>query len=516
LDIESKTGDFEKYSGTLTVGLLSSKFAVNGPIFKNQTSFNIAARRTYYDVFLKFTKKYKNNKLWFYDLNANISQKMGKKDNLTFYAFNGKDLGSLTDMMEMDWYNQNIGLKEIHTFGKGIYLKSIVNLNKYVFEEFAEISTLSEGYSTGLKQASWKENLSLSPKHNSINIGFQGDLHNVKTGEWFTNNNHEIEIKKAKELAIYANDVVKFNQNFNINLGLRYTLFFCENNSKTYQNLDPKISLNWIIKDNQTIKLGYSSSSQNIHNIVEPGMLSQLSRFTTSSQKVKPEIVYQYDFGWMYLSDNNFEISLEGYYKDSKNISDYMEGRDNMYDINLESLILSGIGKSYGLEFQTKKQWDNFDITFAYTISKSQIKIDGINQNRWYLNPADKTHDINILANYSYKDWNFCASWCYATGCAISMPVAKYQVEEQTVYYYGDRNSSRAPSCHRLDLGVSKQLEKKGFLEKELSFGVYNAYNHYNPYMLIQEDDKSKASGSKTTQYALCGIVPYVSFTIKF
>ncbi len=211
-----------------------------------------------------------------------------------------------------------------------------------------------------------------------------------------------------------------------------------------------------------------------------------------------------------------WEWSAEGYYKTMRNVYDYRSGVTIFSDINLENLILGGNGRSYGMELMFRKNSGRLTGWISYTLSKTQTKIDGINENRWYDASNDRRHDLNIVAMYDLTDrWSLSASFLFASGQALSVPDAKYQLSGGTVYYYSQRNNYRTPTTHRLDISANYKHVGKKFTY-EWSFGIYNLYNHYNPYMIYFEDCPDNVSGTRAVQYSMYGIVPSVSYTLKF
>jgi hypothetical protein len=247
--------------------------------------------------------------------------------------------------------------------------------------------------------------------------------------------------------------------------------------------------------------------------------MSELSeRWTSSSNYIKPQIADQVSLGYFHnFSDNLFEFSVEAYYKDMKNQIDFKDNAQTSRKDDIETELLFGKGRAYGIEVLLRKRTGRFTGWIGYTLSKSEKKIDGINNNKWYNATQDRTHDITIVAMYDLNaKWSFSGAWIYYTGNAVTYPSGKYPVDGQEVPYYTERNGYRAPAYHRLDLMVTRTLKKNRNFSSELSFGLYNAYGRENPYMIefkINKDDSSKLS---TYQYSLFKFMPSVSWNFKF
>jgi outer membrane receptor protein involved in Fe transport len=265
------------------------------------------------------------------------------------------------------------------------------------------------------------------------------------------------------------------------------------------------------------VKGGVTSSSQNLHAIRTTANSFPFDRYAITSTDVKPEKAWQYSVGYTGTSTNGmWEWSAESYYKDMRNVYDYRSGVTMFSDINLDGLILGGKGRSYGMELMFRKNVGRLTGWVSYTLSKTQTKIDGINDNRWYDASNDRRHDLNIVAMYDLTDrWRLSASFLFASGQALSVPDAKYQLSGETFYYYSQRNNYRTPNTHRLDISANYRHIGKKFTY-EWSFGVYNIYNHYNPYAIYFEDCPDNASGTRAVQYSMYGFVPSVSYNLKF
>ena len=236
-----------------------------------------------------------------------------------------------------------------------------------------------------------------------------------------------------------------------------------------------------------------------------------------SSNIVKPEQADQVSLGWTGVTrDGAYDFSAETYYKTIRNVYDYRDGKLFYSEIEVERLILGGKGRAYGLELCAHKNNGPLTGWISYTLAWSENKIEGINGGRWYTASNDRRHDLSIVGMYQLSPaWDLAATWHYNTGQALSAPSAKYDMDGSTFFSYSERNGYRAPACHRLDISAN-YTRKHGKATHIWSFGVYNAYNRYNPYVIRFTNDDKKASGTKVEQTSLFGIVPSVSFTLKY
>ncbi len=286
---------------------------------------------------------------------------------------------------------------------------------------------------------------------------------------------------------------------------------------KTWLGPEPRASVNYRITDGQSIKAGYSRTSQHIHSLRVSSMSLPIDRYTMTSNLIKPEIADQVSIGYVRLTkDQKYEFSAEGYYKVTRNVLDYRDGKSFASEIEIERLVLAGKGRSYGLELSVKKNTGRLTGWVAYTLAWSENKIPGINNGRWYTAGNDRRHDISVVGMYELSpSWNLVATWVYNTGQALTAPSAKYDIDGSTVYYYAERNGYRAPAYHRLDVSATYTKQKRRHTN-EWVFGIYNLYHRYNPFIITFENDDSKPSGTKTMQRSLFGILPSVAYNFKF
>ena len=540
LDITGRTGDKQSLHGGASIGLLSAKALLEGPIVKNKASFLITARRSYLDTFMKLVKKYRNNTLFFYDVNAKADWNIGKRDQLFLTFFTGYDRIALEDMIDIRWHNLAASLKWLHHINSaGSYAQTTLLHSDYRTDNGIDMFGSSIWFDAHIRQESLRHDLHLELGRHQIDAGLQSSLMNVKSAEWKIVNNHEKEQRRAWENALWLNGIFSLTKNFTASAGLRLSAFSplggslyydIEDNGeigwyysygsnqivKTHINIEPRASLNYKLSDDTSLKLAYARTSQNIHALRNQNTSTPFDRYTISSNIVKPEIADQVSIGvFMMTPSQDYDFSLEAYYRKVDNVLDYRDGKSFSSEIEIERLILPGEGKGYGVEMSARKNTGRLTGWLAYTLSWSKTRIDGVNGGRWYDANNDRRHDISIAAIYRLnKRWTLNAAWLFNTGQAFTAPSGKYQIEDNWVYYYAERNGYRAPDYHRLDISaVWKKRYRK--TTHQWAFSIYNLYNHYNPYLINFEDSENGAR-TRAKQYSLFGIVPSATFSIDF
>ena len=539
LDIVGKTGNKYEYHGGFSIGLLAAKGTIEGPIAKGKASFLVTARRSYMDGFLKLSKDFSGNKLYFYDLNAKLDWNIDGRNQLFLTFFSGKDRTGLEKLVDLRWNNLSASLKWLHYFNDNTYSQSNFYYSGYETDNATDLLGMNLWFAGHIRQTGFRQDFHIGMGKYRLDAGLQTALMNVKSAEWQKVNLHEKEQRRAWDNAIWLNAVMPFSKNFDVSAGLRLTAFCPLGGSyyyditpqgeidwyynypnnrivKTHLTIEPRLSLNFKPSDLTAIKVGYTRTSQNVHALRNQSNSTPFDRYTMSSNIIKPEVADQVSAGFFMMTPTQmYDFSVEGYYRHINNALDYRDGKTFSSEIEIERLILAGKGKGYGVEFSARKNGGKLTGWVNYTLSWSKTQIDGVNGGKWYDANNDRRHDINIVAAYKLTDrWTLSAAWIFNTGQALTAPSGKYEIEGNWIYYYTERNGYRAPDYHHLDLGAVWKKQYKRTTH-EWAISIYNVYNHYNPYIITFED-KGYKQGTRANQYSLFGIVPSVSFALKF
>ena len=540
-DITSRTGRSDRWGGNVSIGLLSAKGSIEGPVVKDKLNLLFNVRRSYVDLFMKMIEKYRDNSLYFFDTNLKLDYKMNDRNRLFFSIFASHDKTALTDMVDMQWTNMAGSLSWVHQFRGQSTSQTTLFASSYDTDNGINILGLNIAYLGHIRHLGLRQNFRLLFGKHELNTGFQTMLTDVKSAEWTRMYNHEKEQRKAWDNSAWLNWQYSPIEMVSFSAGVRLTAFSALG-GPYYYDVDEKGNITWLYKRSKnlrvkthitveprlsmvvrpseqwSVKAGYSRTSQNIHALRSQSTTTPFDRYTISTNLVKPEVADQVSLGVFYMTPSqDYDFSLEGYYRHVDNVLDYRDGISFASAIEIERLVLAGEGRGYGAELCARKNTGRLTGWLGYTLSWSQTRIDGINLNQWYDANNDRRHDINIVATYKLSPlWTLNATWVFNSGQAFTAPSAKYQIIDNYIYYYAERNGYRAPDYHRLDVSAtwSKQI-KGGRLTREWSFGIYNLYNRYNPYLIRFEDSKY-GRGTKAKQYSLFGIVPSVSFNLKF
>ena len=276
--------------------------------------------------------------------------------------------------------------------------------------------------------------------------------------------------------------------------------------------------MTYILDETSSIKAGYSRNYQYMHLLSNTTSTTPLDIWQPSSNNVEPGIADQYSVGYFRnFLENNYETSVEVFYKDLKNQIDYRNGADLLLNDRVEAELVYGRGWSYGLELFIKKNFGDFTGWIGYTWAVSERQFDDIDNGEPFPMKYDKTHDISVVTTYTPNEkWTFSATWVYNTGNAVTFPSGKYEFGGKTINLYTERNGYRMPDYHRLDLAATYHFEHKGKYESDLNFSIYNAYGQKNPYSISfreNEDDPTKTEAVKTYLFTY---IPSITYNFKF
>ena len=547
LDVRMNEGNNQKTSVSGSLGLISAKLNIEGPIQKNKSSFLITGRRTYADVFLKLDEKYKNNQLYFYDLNAKLNYELGKKDKLYLSGYFGKDVLGFNNQFTTNWGNGTGTLRWNHIFNSRLFLNTSVIFSNYNYEFKVKNGTNDIKIFSQIRDWNLKQDYQYSiNNNNNLRFGWSSIYHIIRPGEITSNAtssiNDKVQDKRYSfENAIYASNVFKPNKKINITLGARLSAFnvmgggsffnIDEKGSitdtikyakgavvKTYYNLEPRVSIGYMLNANTSIKAAYTRNAQYMHQITNSNGSNPLDKWASTSNIIKPQISNQFSIGYYSnLLLNTYEFTVEAYYKEMENVLDYRNGADLFLNETVEAQLLFGKGRAYGIEFMLKKKIGKLTGWISYTLSKTERKINGINNNKWYNATQDRTHEISIVGIYQLnKKWTLSGNFVFYTGSAVTFPTGKYQVNGQTAYYYNSRNADRMPNYHRLDFGATMQLKKTKKWTKELVFSLYNVYGRENAFTINFRDNKDNPNLTEIVQTSLFRWVPSITYNFKF
>ncbi|MFD2742186.1 TonB-dependent receptor [Sphingobacterium populi] len=549
LDINMLDGNKKEFGVEGGVGLIASRLKIDGPIVKDKSSFMVSGRRTYADLFLKLSndENINQSKLYFYDLNAKMNYKINDRNTLYLSGYFGKDDLGYSDRFSFDWGNATATLRWNSILNEKLFSNTSLIYSDFTYNVRVNSNDNDFGIASQIKNWNLKQDFTYYGL-NRHSIRFGVNVLNQKISPASLNaadnstvNSISVDTRQGYESAIYASDEWKVSDRFSMIYGLRLTNFtvmgpgtFYEFDSdgeaigekqygrevvKNYLNLEPRLSMSYQLNRNNSIKASYNRIVQHLHQLTNTTSSLPTDQYVISSMNIKPQIADQVSLGYFQnFANNGYEFSTEIYYKDMQNQIDFRNGADLQANNQLEGDLLFGKGRAYGIEWLLRKNRGKLNGWISYTLAKSERQFDQINGGEWFNARQDRTHDISIVAMYELsKRWTAGATFVYNTGNAITFPSGKYQLDGSTRFYYTERNGYRMPDYHRLDLSVVYEPtpEKKRF-RSSWAFGVYNAYNRRNAYIIDFRENEVNPNITEAYRIALFGAIPSVTWNFKF
>ncbi len=568
ININSRDGDMEKIKTNASIGLISTKLGIEGPIVKNKASFIINARRTYIDQVAKpFARdRIGGNGYFFYDINARASYIINKNNRINLNFFNGVDEFTFSNddgagrTFNTNWGNTIAAVQWEQKINSRLSHNTGVVYNRFKLDSRFGFSTIQFLFTSGLKDWQFKSDWSLK-QYDWLKLkwGLQYINHTFKPGAGgvtagVTNFETILQNKYAHELAGYLSADIDLLPELNLIAGVRYSYFnqvgpteedlydgegfptgqkvkYSRGQSLAeYKNPEPRLSLRWKLNETGSIKLSYANTIQYLQLATTSNASFPSDLWLPASRRIKPGRANQVSAGYFKnFKNNTYEFSSEVYYKSLGNQLEFKPGANLLLNANLENEMIFGTGKAYGLELFLNKKLGKLTGWIGYTLSRSERTFDAINGGKAFPYRYDRTHDLSIVANYPLsKKWEASAVFVYGTGNALTLPVGRFTynlsyntTDNQPIFtnidLYDKINDYRMPAYHRLDISFAytRKPNTTRRYKSSWNFGIYNVYNRTNPFFiyLSADEDTQKVVGKKVYLFP---IVPSVTWNVKF
>lgn len=566
IDIALKEGNTEKIKGEGSIGIISSKLTVDGPI-SDKTTFLISGRRTYIDILARPLIKADSDGedtggYYFYDLNTKINHRFSERDRVFLSGYFGKDRAyaesqssdsyfdgvttrksEYEDDFGLEWGNFTTALRWNHIYTPRLFGNVALTYSRYLFdisertyskESYGGVNEIDESsirYFSGINDIAGKVDFEFipSPEHH-IRFGSSIIGHKFNPGVLAFKSNVESDTTlgeqrtRSAEFFTYAENDVQLLENLSLNAGVHFSGFAVE--EEIYTSFEPRIAFNYTLPSNLAIKGSYTKMTQYIHLLTNSGIGLPTDLWVPSTSKIKPQVSNQFAIG-LAKNLNVVEVTLEGYYKKMNNLIEYEEGATYLStEDNWQNKVAIGEGESYGAELFFQKKYGKWNGWLGYTLSWNFRQFDDVNFGKRYPYKYDRRHDANLVLVYTPKKGvEYSLGWVYGTGNAISLPTSTYpgafpnsEYQNGSVNYYDGRNGFRMRAYHRLDISGSWTKPKR-WGERTWSVGVYNAYSRRNPFFVDIQTDFNFTNGTeekKLVQFSLFPIIPSITYSFKF
>ncbi len=566
LDVRQKEGNSKKFAGSAGIGLVSSRLMLEGPIVEDKVSFMVAGRRSYGDLLLPiFNEDFKGDQLFFYDVNAKINYKISDKDRLYLSGYFGADRFRFGNDFQSYWGNTTATLRWNHLFGPRLFSNFSAIYSDYNYSLGVPEGNQAFEWKAGIQNTNAKADFTFFPNpNNTVSFGVNSIFYNFSPGnaqglgDVTIFDQVKVQSEQATELAVYISKEQSITPLLSVQYGLRYSYFmnlgardvflYTDGNPtseeaiidtktygkgeiiKDYGGIEPRLAVNYTFSEKTSVKAGYNRMRQYLHLVSNTTAATPLDIWTPAGKYVKPATVDQYSLGYFRnFGNNTYQASVEVYFKQYRDLLDYKNNAQLLLSEHIETELLQGDGRAYGLEIQIEKVKGDLTGWISYTLSRSELQVQGINNGDYYPSNYDKTHDITVVAQYSLSEkWQFGGNFTLMTGRPITYPDSRYVYEGITVPNYTNRNGARTPSYNRLDLSATLTPQKKKdkvlfFINRPDSwqsswtFSIYNAYGRRNPYSIFFRQDEDNPQITEAYRLSIFGsVIPGITYNLTF
>ena len=563
LKVTSKEANMKKFTGSASIGVLTSKADLEVPIVKDHVSLLLNARTTYSDWILKKLPEksgYKDGTANFYDFGGVLTWKLNSMHRLKVFGYWSKDKFSFSSDEKYGYQNRNFSAEWRSLLNEKVTATVSAGLDHYdYFNEETNVPSMAARLSFGIDQLWAKLHIRqrLTEKQ-VLSYGLSVQHYNVQAGKYEPVGEasrikaDQLQKEKALESAAYIDYERSLTDKLSVSAGLRYTMFNAlgprdvnyyadgelpsERNLvetrhesgiiKTYHAPEIRLSARYSLQENLSLKAGFNTMHQYIHKVSNTSIMSPTDIWKLSDLNIKPQSGWQVATGIYYeTARKEYELSAEVYYK---HISDYLNYRNSavlLMNHHLETDVISTKGKAYGIELQAKKPFGKLNGWVSYTFSRALLRQDDarvkmpLNNGDWYPAEYDRPHEVKAVLNLKFTErYSFSSNFNYATGRPTTLPAGKYydSYHQRYMPYYSERNTYRIPDYMRLDLAFNIEPTHKltSFLHTSFSFGVYNALARKNAYNVYYVSEGEKIQGYKLSVFGTA--IPYVSINMRF
>ncbi len=562
LDVELREGNDERFGIKGGLGIASSRLAVEGPIVKNKASFIIGGRVSYFDWILNQVKDVdiRKSKAFFYDLTGKFDARITKSTKIGFSGFTTQDEFQFSDEVKFD-YSTNTGAAYINQLiGDKFNVRLLVNAGQYKSALFDISGTDQSRFNNQITYLRASLNgLYQIAENYKLEFGLEQNRYTVAPGEI----NPEGDISQVKpdilaeekgyETAFFFQNTFNLGDKLEVLAGLRYTIYknigqdevflytpgvekaevniieslqFGEDEEIVqYTGFEPRISLRYLVNESSSIKLGYNRSYQFLNQISNTASATPIDIWQLSNYHIQPQKADNFSIGYhANYNDNAILTQVTAFYRDIDRLIDYKDFSELLLNEHIETELVIGTGKAYGLELSFNKATgrNRFDVNYTYSRSLRRAEAtdlqESVNQGDWYSSNYDKPHILNF--NYFLQvgpKSDLSVNFTYSTGRPTTAPISSYSNGNiRTIPIYSDRNQFRIPDFHRLDVAYTiGPWGKKANRENSVTFSIYNVYGRKNAFSVFFRQNPFQSVTANRVA-VLGSAFPALTYNFKF
>jgi hypothetical protein len=558
LDVDIKEGNYEQLALNGSAGFISSKISVESPIIKQKSSILFSGRISHAEWFLKELDNFqiRNSLARFHDFNVKYSHRLGEKTKVVLAGFQSRDKFQYYEEFGYAWQNGIAQLALSHIASDRFSLNVTAAIGSLQNEQFEPTGPLAFSLTSGIKYNQAKAEGIYQAGNHTFRGGFDYMKYNMSPEELGPIGDSQtphriVEKEKGREAALYLNDQWEVTNNLSINFGLRISTFSqlgpsqvnsyerpfyfssaeiltqydAADNEKvtSYHGIEPRISARWKMSENFSVKASYNRIYQYLHLLSNTATPTPVDIWQVSNTHLRPLAANNFSVGIFQKLADNLDYSLDVYYRQLENTVNHKDFADLLLQQNLETQVLIGEGRTYGLEFTLDKKGEKFSGKLSYGYARSEhrtdkTEIEQINGGAWFPSNFDQPHSFKFFIN-----WNFSRrdrlniNFIYATGRPITAPIANYLVQGIVIPSFTERNMVRLPDYHRLDIGYTFRLNRRrsSRYRSDFTFSLYNVYARRNAFSVFYR--QKTGSVVNALRLSVVGaVVPAVSYNFQF
>jgi hypothetical protein len=561
-DISTKNADTEKFKGEVSVGPVTANAVVEIPIIKTKSGLMLGGRGAYSDWLLRSLKDValKNSSANFYDVMMKYNHQINENNSVSASGYYSKDAFSITSDSLYGYSNRLFSLKWDHKFNEKNAGSVVLTNSQYKFDidfDGSVNDNFLQQYQIDETELKVRMKYLLNEHHN-FDYGISGKLYSVLPGQIEPKGPQDLILplsipkERGLESALFFTDSYTINVKLLVDIGLRYSFFAALGSSqqriyedgtprstatvidtltfdknevvKSYGGPEARVSARYFLGQDFSLKASFNNTYQFIHTLSNTTTVSPIDTWKLSDYNIKPQQASQFALGlYKNLDNNTYELSLEGFYKRQKNLLDFKTGAKLILNETIETEVLQGTGKAYGLEFFIRKNTGKLNGWFGYTYSRSLLKLDSefgeerVNDGRYFPSNFDKPLDFSLVLNYKFtKRYSISTNFLYQTGRPVTFPVGNYAFDGAEYVLYSDRNRYRISDYYRLDVGLNiegnHKAKKAGHSFWNIS--VYNVLGRNNPYSVFFVSESGEIKALQSSIFAIP--VPSITYNFKF
>ncbi len=562
LDIRSKEGSYEKWNASGGIGMVSTNLMINGPIKRDKTSVTASFRTTYSDWLINTVRSnyvgLDKSAVTFYDGAAKLTHLFNEKTKFTLSGYVSHDDFRLQGDTTYRWDTSLISARLDHQVNSKLSASLQIGVGAYSYDVEDKDSLNGFNLQYKITYPTVKFDFHWTPRNHKVDFGVQSTYYDFNPGTLLPSSEKsnrkfvQMDLQKSLESGLYVSDQFDLSKKIHVDLGLRYSIFTSMGPGKvyiyesgkpretlntidtitygagkkieTFNNLEPRLGLRYDLKKEASIKFGYNRIYQYLHLVTNTTAVTPIDIWQPTGYYFKPQQVDQFSLGYFKnIKEKKYQAFIEAYYKYYNNVLEFKDGAQLILNPQIETDLLQGKARSYGVETQVSKLTGNFTGSLSYTYSRSLRTIKGefngesINDGKEYASNFDQPHVVNLNWKYNLTRRHFfTGSFTYRTGRPITLPLTAFSVENFTASAFSDRNQYRIPDYHRLDIGfvIEGNHKRKKLLDGTWTISVYNVYARKNPYSVFFKE--ARPGILRPYQLSIIGVaLPSISYSFK-